>query len=237
MQVVAEPQAISKRVAAFGLSGSDLDVPMTVDEKEWPNALYCWRSDHVTGLAMAAVEAGHVQLTDRQATELLEAHREAMFAPLAVERGLLELAPAFESSNIDFIVLKGPAVAHTVYPDPSWRYFGDLDLLVRGQDWSRASGLLGELGFERSVPDPRPGFVERFGGASAHRHPSGVEVDLHRTLVLGPFGLWMETDRLFDSSMGFRVADRTFRRLDDPSLLLHACIHASLGARPPLPVP
>ena len=73
MQVVAEPQAISKRVAAFGLSGSDLDVPMTVDEKEWPNALSCWRSDHVTGLAMAAVEAGHVQLTDRQDHEHYEA--------------------------------------------------------------------------------------------------------------------------------------------------------------------
>src|SRR5207245_8281909 len=141
----------------------------------------------ITGFAVGAMEAGWLKLSNEQEAGLLDAHREAMLPPLGVERGLLELAPEFERAGVEFLVLKGPAVAHTVYPDPSWRYFADLDLLVRPQDWQRACGLLVGLGFQRDHPEPCPGFVERFGGAPAFRRSSGGgEVDLHRTLAVGP---------------------------------------------------
>src|SRR5207253_1468780 len=130
--------------------------------------------------------------------ELLETHREVVLPPLVVERGLLEVAPSFEEAAVEFLILKGPALAHTVYPDPAWRYFTDLDVLVAPKDWRRACAVLEALGFKRGQPEPRPGFVERFGGAPSYHRPTGVEVDLHRTLVLGPFGLWVETDRLFE---------------------------------------
>jgi hypothetical protein len=62
-------------------------------------------------------------------------------------------------------------------------------------------------------------------------------VDLHRTLVVGPFGLWIDLDELFAGTALFSVGGRTLRRLDDSSLFLHACIHASLGWWPPLLMP
>jgi Uncharacterised nucleotidyltransferase len=237
MQMLADPFLLADKIAAFGLPGVTLDDGLAVDDQAWPVALGEFRNRRITGFAVAAMEEGVLELSEQQVNELLEAHRQEMLQPLLVERGLLELAPILDRAGVDFIVLKGSALAHTVYPDPSWRYFGDLDLLVRAADWQRACSMLQDLGFRRNHPEPRPGFVERFGGAPAFRRETGVEVDLHRTLVVGPFGLWADTDQLFGGTQEFRMGQRTFRRLDDTSLLLHACIHASLGSRPPLTVP
>jgi hypothetical protein len=134
-------------------------------------------------------------------------------------------------------VLKGPAVAHTVYPDPSWRAFGDLDLLVGGQDWGRMCSLLEGSGFRRRVPEPRPGFNEQFGQGTTYVNADGLEVDLHRRLVFGAFGAWIDTDELLDRAVPFRLGGSELRRLDDSALQVHACLHASLGARRPLLLP
>ena len=237
MSLPAESEVVAQKIAAFGLPGGGSNGAISVDQDSWPNVLSSLQGRRITGFAVAALESERLELSDEQAAELLEAHRRAMLGPLVVERGLLELAPILDRAGVDFIVLKGPALAHTMYPDPSWRFFGDLDLLVRPQQWREASTLLETVGFRRSLPDPRPHFVERFGGASAHRNSSGLEVDLHRTIVLGPFGLWVETERLFQMTTDFRLGGRSFWRLDDTSLLLHACIHASLGSAPPLTIP
>jgi hypothetical protein len=134
-------------------------------------------------------------------------------------------------------VLKGAALAHTVYPEPCLRSFGDVDVLVSTRDWRRACDVLEELGLRRQRPEPRPGFDERFGKASVHKGDDAVEVDLHRTLVIGPFGLWIDPDALLSRTATFEVGGRTLRRLDDTGMLLNACMHASLGWRPPRLVP
>jgi hypothetical protein len=237
MTQVAEPDVIAKRVAGFGLPGHDPSGAVSVSDTEWPIALDLIRSRHIAGLAVAGIEAGWLQLSDDQAADLLNVHRDAMLAPLSVERSLLTLAPAFEEAGVEFVVLKGPSLAHTVYPDPSWRYFGDLDLLVSARAWSSACAVLEGLGFPRDLPEPRRGFDERFGKASVYRSPSGVEIDLHRTLVLGPFSQWVHSEELFQRTTTFLLGGRTFRRLDDTMLMLHACMHASLGWWPPLTVP
>jgi hypothetical protein len=236
-QVVADARVIPRSVSAFGLPGAESTGALFVDEERWPTTLASLRSDRITGLAVACLEAAGLQLSGEQTAALLKAHRELMLGSLAVERCLLEVAPSFEEAGIEFVVMKGPALAHTVYPDPSWRFFGDLDLLVRTADWRQACAVLEDLGLKRDLPEPRHGFDERFGKACVYRRPSGPEIDLHRTLVVGPFGLWIETDRLFESTSDFRLGNRTLRRLDDTSLLLHACVHASLGWWPPLTVP
>lgn len=188
--------------------------------------------DRLTGLAVAAAERGDLTLTAEQADGLLRVHHEAMTRALDHERTLLVVTEALESAGVDPVVLKGPAFAHTFYPDPSQRPFGDLDLLVRTRDWRRACAVLAELGYERAQPEPREGFDERFGKAATHRNRRGVAVDLHRTLVVGPFGQWIRPDELFDHLVPLELAGRGFRRLDAPTSFVHACLHASLGQWP-----
>ena len=238
MTETLDPETIMQRITAFGLpNGEAASARLTIEEELWPQTLVRLRGNKVTGFAVAGAEAGWLDLSSEQMAELLEAHRQAMLAPLAVERGLLELGTELNRENVEFVVLKGPALAHTVYPDPSWRYFGDLDLLVRGEDWERTCTLLANLGYRRALPEPRAGFDLRFGKAAEFRHEKGIEVDLHRTLVVGPFGLWIEPEALFEGTTELPLWNRAFRRLNDTLLQIHACMHASLGWRPPLKVP
>lgn len=232
-----EPRTQAIRIAAFGLPGVPGEEGMSVAGDAWEAMLGSLTKERLTGLAVAAAESGRLELSERQAEELLERHREAMVWALLGERHLMRVGAALEAAGVDFLLLKGPALAHTCYPDPSWRPYADLDLLVRTGDWRAACGVLAEQGFRRDLPEPRAGFDERFGKAASHTGPEGFSVDLHRTLVLGPFGLWMRPEELFATPDVFELAGRRFRRLDDTALLVHACMHASLGWLPLLLLP
>jgi hypothetical protein len=230
---VAAPEV--RLIAAAGLREEAEPVGIVPDR--WPLVLSGLDFHRLTGIAVAACESGSLELTDDQVEELLSHHRTAMLGVLAIEQRLLRLAEAFDDAGIRAVVLKGPAVAHAVYTDPSMRPFGDLDLLVSTQDWPHACDVLRTGGYHRDLPEPRRGFDERFGKAATHSDPSGLQVDLHRTLVLGPFGLWLDPSELLRHTEPFELAGRRLERLDRTGLLVNAALHAGLGASPPLLLP
>lgn len=221
----------------MGLPATGRREPLAFGAEAWPGLLSRLSSEHLTGLALAGGESGYLLLTDGQREGLLDRHRHSMAHALELERALVGAASAFAQDGVELVVLKGPALARVFYPDPTLRPFVDLDLLVRTRDWRRACDLLAQLGYRRVQPEPRSGFDERFGKAAAHRSHKGLWIDLHRTLVVGPFGLWLDPDELFERTASLVIADRGFHRLDDTAALLHACVHASLGLWPPLLLP
>lgn len=79
---------------------------------------------------------------------------EARFTRAAQLKCAIRLADA----GIDVIYFKGFANAHTLYPDPDLRLFGDLDVLIERRDLARAVELLGAAGFSF-----RPDFTPRWG--------------------------------------------------------------------------
>lgn len=233
MPETLDPRDAIRRITTFGLSDVTEEEPFTVADDQMPDLWNGIRNERLGGLAVAALDAGALELPDEGRAELFQRHREDMVRCLALEQTLLGLARAFEDAGVDFVVLKGPAIAHAVYPNPSWRPFIDIDLLVRTRAWRKACAVLEARGCVRRLPEPRPGFDERFGKAAVHVTPDGHQVDLHRTLVIGPYGLWMQPDDLFGRTATFPLAGRQLRRLDDTGLLLHACVHAALGQRVP----
>jgi hypothetical protein len=233
---MVEHHRLARRVAAFGLHQDD-DEAISISQVDWQLLLPTLYQQRLTGFAVAAAEAGSITLSSGQAEELLDRHRDGMLQVLALERHLVTLSAALEDAGVEMVLLKGSALAHTVYPDPSWRPFADLDFLVRGQDFQQTCEVLAGQGFNRALPEPRARFDVRFGKAAELAGPGGLMVDLHRTLVVGPFGLWVDPDELFAGTAPFSLGGRTLRRLDDTSLFLHACMHASLGWWPPLLMP
>ncbi len=227
-----------KQVAAFGLPGREpRPVALLSDDDSWTAFLDSIVRQRLTGFAVAAMEAGFLQPKDHQAQELVDRQREAMVQAVELERRLIGVFEALEAAGLEPVVLKGPALAHQVYPDPAWRAFGDIDLLVATHEWRRACSVLRDLGYRRRLPEPRRGFDERFGKAAMHVGPDGSEIDLHRTLVIGPFGLWIDPEEMLSRATTFTLAGRRLRRLADTDLFLHSCIHASLGWTPPLLLP
>jgi hypothetical protein len=237
MEMTDGSEVIARRIAAFGLNGVPDPEPFTPGPS-WPALHSRIRGQRLTGLAVDSVIAGWLELSDGAVDELLAAHRTSMVWSLSVERKLLALTEAFDAEGIDFAVLKGASIAHTAYAEPCHRSFGDLDLLVGTPDYERAGRLLEALGHRRQRPEPRPGWEVRFGKARVHKDPiDGIEVDLHRTLVVGPFGLWIRPQALMERAVRFQLAGRWIPRLDDTGMLLNVAMHAVLGSYPPRLVP
>ena len=172
-------------------------------------------------------------VTDEQAEEAFGAHRASMASALLLELTLIRLAEQLEAAGVEFRVLKGTAVAHLDYPEPSLRAFGDIDLLVRSSQFDRAIDTLTRAGHQRKFPEPRPGFDRRFSKGSCVVTPEGHEIDVHRTFAMGPFGMTVDLGDLWARSSTFQLAGRSLSALGPEERFLHACFHAALGEAVP----
>ena len=66
---------------------------------------------------------------------------------LQMEKQLKEISDIFLEKGIDLIVLKGPALARTYYPDPVTRPSDDIDLLVKPDDFIESRNILNSIGY------------------------------------------------------------------------------------------
>lgn len=229
----AEVRALAAGVAADGLRTSHDGSSRRVPDHLWPALVRLLDHERLTGLALAAVVAGRLDISEAQAAELVARHRTWMDVSLRREREALRVHGALAAADVPSVLLKGPAMAHRFYPDPGLRPFRDVDVLVRTRDWERACAVATSLGHRRCRPEPRAGFDVRFGKGATHRDASGTELDLHRTLVVGPFGLWIDADDLFDATEELELGGSHVTCLDASATFVHAIVHAALGTHPP----
>ena len=149
---------------------------------------------------------------------------------LMLERTLLRVSEQLTSGGVDHRVLKGAAVAHLDYVGPGQRTFGDIDLIVRSEDVERVGGLIDG---RRAEPSSRPGFDRRFGKSQTYVVSTGHEIDVHRTLVLGPFGLSVHLPDLWGPGKEYVLAGRTLTALATEPRMLHAAYSCVLSDWPP----
>ncbi len=160
---------------------------------------------------------------------LKEGTRESSARSLFLEAHLQSLGEAFHRRNIPFIVLKGPAIAQEYYDPPYLRPYGDLDILIRFNDFDRAGKLLGERGFVPEDPT-KVRFID----------PAVKAVPLMNALIPGlSVDLQWETVTLYWGRKPFLSGEDTWRRVHeigngggasflglDPTLLLpYLCVH------------
>lgn len=218
-------------IAGYGLGARPFpSAPLPADE--WTALLAAAKANRVLGSLRAAVDAGALPVTEEQRTEARGTHRAVLLRVLSLEQHLVSVHARLESAGIECRVLKGSAYAHLDYPEPALRSFIDLDLLFRPSDIAAAVSTLESAGFARTLAEPRPGFDERFDKGTTLRSPAGFEIDLHRTFVLGPWGVRVNIDALWDSGAEFTVGGRTLTAMSAPNRFLHACYHAALGDWP-----
>lgn len=220
-------------VAAHGLGRTRLAFPeRALAAPAWARLLATVKHQRITGLLVKAILDGALPATPEQAGEAASAHRAAMVTALALEAALVRTVAVLEEAGIDHRVLKGSAVAHLDHPDPALRSFGDVDLLVRSSQYDDAVAVLVSIGHQRKFPEPRSGFDRRFGKGSCLVSPDGHEIDLHRTLAMGPYGIRIDLDDLWRRSSTFELAGRKYAALGPEERFLHACFHAVLGDNP-----
>lgn len=187
----------------------------------------------VSGSLVAAVTAGLVDLGAEATDDLVARHGDELTHSLRVEEVLWELTHELGSDGIDHRVIKGPAIAHLDEPDPSWRTFGDLDLLVGGADIDRVVERLERRGATRQWAERRPGFESRFAKSVTLSTTAGIEVDLHRSLCDGAHGFRIPLERVLRAAEPFDLAGTDVFALTPVHRLLHAAYHAVLGSPRP----
>jgi hypothetical protein len=228
-------RAALRAVAARSL-GSRAGAPH--DEVDAASLLDELSRQRLTGLAVEAVTSGELALGNRRVDDLYERHDEQLALDLRLERMLCDATDVLHDASIEYRALKGPVLAHTVYRDPALRSFGDVDMLVRDRDFDAAIDALRVLGFRRRFVEPRPGFDARFAKGACLERADGLELDLHRTLAPGAFGLRLARLDLFaPAPRWFAIGAAKIAGLDDDLAFVHACFHAALGDDPPRLVP
>lgn len=154
---------------------------------------------------------------------------------IAVDAAAAEAVEAFRQMGIEAVLLRGPAIAATLYDDPLEREYSDVDLLVQESDFERAASILLGLGYhEAPVEQAFP--AERPRHATTWVRGDGRAIDLHRSLVgvgAPPAQVWR----------AFRTGARTLQVGGVDALIpteevtalvaaLHAAHHGSRGGHP-----
>ncbi len=229
---------VERSIAAYGLAGTMLDLPrQPLDRHVFSRVLSQVRTQRLTGLLWQAIADGALPVTTEQAEQAEGLHIQALAATLVLERLLIDTVGSLEREGIPVRVLKGSAAAHLDYPEPSLRTFGDIDLLVPGDAFDEAVACLRRQGHVRIHPEPRPGFDRRFSKGTSFRTADGLEIDLHRTFTMGPFGVRLALPQIWETNEEFYLAGQRLRGLSTEERFLHACYHAVLGEVRPRLVP
>jgi hypothetical protein len=128
------------------------------------------------------------------------------------------------AKSIDVIVLKGPHLGATVYDSPKDRLYGDLDILVKPEDFAQAAAALLENGFKPFAYDTYTHEIQRDFKHWEFISPWGVMVELHRWLS-GHDRYPVDSDGLFQRAEKFHFGAVEALGLATEDLLLHLCLH------------
>ena len=126
---------------------------------------------------------------------------------------------ALGQHRMEFLVLRGVALAATVYPQPFLRHCHDLDLLVPPSGADAAADCLAKAGFIPGLPPPGSDEESRW-----MVHPSGFPVGIH----VRPFRLrpWNRDIPWVKDCPAHPFAGQEFHTLDPAQMLAVVCIHA-----------
>lgn len=185
--------------------------------------------DHLTGFLAAAVLAGEVIVDDEVAEAIGTAWHEELMACVVLEALAVRTAEILDAADVKWRLTKGAALAHLDYPDPSLRTFGDVDVIVHPDDWLKSLDVLRIGGMRREAASLGENYDRRYGKGATLSTAEGLQIDLHRRLAIGRFGVTSHTEDLFQQAAFFTLAGHAIPVLAPEHRLLHACYHASLG--------
>lgn len=178
--------------------------------------------------AVEAWLAGCAPLTEPAWIELAEQRPRFLAAQARSRAAVRDFGGLADPAGIDWLVLKGPALAHSVYPRPDLRHYVDLDLLVPPADFGRLLELLEDAGYHL-VDRNWPLLARELPGELRLRSPRGVLLDLH-------WSIFNDAARraTFRAPTAALLADRRLLPAGFPALsatdqLVHAGIHAALS--------
>jgi hypothetical protein len=148
------------------------------------------------------------------------------FRMAMTETVLHDVVKRLAAENIDVMLLKGAALATTVYPSFAARPMGDLDILVQPEQAQRAWQCLVDAGWTAEFA----GGEEFYEG---HHHlvgltdPNGLHLvlEVHRAMLPIPGPFLLDESEVWRDARPVQLGSTTAWVPSDQHLLLHLCVH------------
>jgi Uncharacterised nucleotidyltransferase len=158
--------------------------------RRWDRVVALADRSRMTAYVHRAVAEAGCAVPPAAGDELARRRLEAAARTLLVAAELAEALAVLRGAGVPFLVLKGPALARTVYGDASLRPYDDVDLAVRGADLPPAVAALRAAGWT-VCDDPRDDAWRLAAGRVRHgagfhrvlRSPRGPHVELHTDVL------------------------------------------------------
>ena len=141
------------------------------------------------------------------------------------------LIQTINDTEAQVILLKGAALAQTVYPNTTLRLFGDIDLLIKPHDWPVIREILIEMGYtpERNYDALRVDdlweYTYSFRTINFTKNNNfPLSIDIHcNSIHIGRSRT--EAPMLWDRAIEIKVDNTKGLGLCPEDLLLHLCVH------------
>ncbi len=196
----------------------------------WKKVLKFIHSNHIAPLIyhnLKDIKESHL-IPKEAMDQLRKAYYVNLVRNMYFYEQLKRILDAFREEGIEVIVLKGAALAETVYDDIGLRYMGDIDLLVREQDLDRAEELMAKLGyFSYEGQHSKDSFKKN------HRHlapfynqDNGIKVEIHRDIVNPGTPFYIDIRKLWDRAQGAIIGGVNTLALSHEDLIIHLCLHS-----------
>lgn len=158
-----------------GLWGkSEVDAFCSVDDKIWREVLWLSSSQTVAGIIADGLSDCSQEVVPRQiAMRLISASVSTEHRNQQINAKITQLIPEFVKAGVPVVVVKGQAIAQC-YKNPFSRMPGDIDLIVKPEDYERAKAIIRNLSGEEGTDDSG---VKHFAATVGD-----IEVEVHGTI-------------------------------------------------------
>jgi hypothetical protein len=197
---------------------------------EWAKVPRAAAFHRVGSAAHISLRASRVVPAEVQ-DQLSQMHDQAVQVHLLAWQVALDAVRVLDDAGIAYALLKGPALAETVYTRPDLRSYGDIDLLVDAANFERAVDSLEASG--ATLIERNWDLIAAMGKGELNLvHPLGVPIDLHWSALydapLRAAFAWRDSAVLERRTPQVIAGTEVFV-LSPEDQLLHLCMHACLA--------
>ena len=189
--------------------------------------IYYLKSNGIEFVLLDALEKQQktALLAENIIDQMRESRRISSVRELYSMQNLQQTIKIFNDNAIPLLVLKGSALAYSLYQQPYQRIRGDTDILIRQQDKAATDKLLIENNYEKSATVS--GSLISHQSTFINNTDSGSHIyDLHWKLSnRNAFAQLFDFDEIYNRRQTMSKMSGNAYRLSNVDALLHAIIH------------
>jgi len=172
---------------------------------------------------LKGIQEGHIipqEVMDR----LKKTYDRNMASNMYLYAELRRVLEAFNEKGVEVIVLKGAALAETVYGDIALRPFGDLDLIVKKEDLPYAEEVMSTLDYAACGKYSQQWYRKNHHHLSPYIHSDkSIIVEIHWSIISHPFHI--NIDEWWKRARETKIASCKVLIPSPEDMLLHLCLH------------